>query len=75
MPKVLVVGMAVVDFLFEVDSMPDSAEKYAASGASIIGGGGAANAACAIARLGGDAMLAARIGADMIGQLLSLIHI
>jgi len=70
MTKVLVVGMAVIDFIFEVESMPDSAEKYAASGASIIGGGGAANAACAIARLGGDAMLAARIGADMIGQLI-----
>jgi len=70
MPKVLVVGMAVVDFIFEVDSMPHSAEKYAAGGASIVGGGGAANAACAIAKLGGNAMLAARVGADMIGQLI-----
>jgi len=62
--------MAVVDFLFEVDSMPDSAEKYVASNAQIVGGGGAANAACAVARLGGNAMLAARVGNDMIGNLI-----
>ena len=70
MATVLVVGMAVVDFLFEVDSMPDRAEKYVASNAQIVGGGGAANAACAIAKLGGNAMLAARIGDDMIGNLI-----
>lgn len=70
MPDVLVVGMAVVDFLFEVDSMPDKAEKYVASNAQIVGGGGAANAACAIAALGGSALLSARVGNDMVGTLI-----
>ena len=70
MTSVLVTGMAVVDFLFEVDAMPDRAEKYVATNAQIVGGGGAANAACAIARLGGNAMLAARVGDDMIGNLI-----
>jgi len=70
MTSVLVVGMATVDFLFEVDAMPVRAEKYIARDAQIIGGGGAANAACAIAKLGGTALLAARVGEDTIGKLI-----
>ena len=70
MQPVLVVGMAVIDFVFEVDNMPVSAEKYIASEASVVGGGGAANAAVAIANLGGTAMLAGRIGEDTIGDLI-----
>jgi len=62
--------MATVDFLFEVDCMPANAEKYIAGNAQIIGGGGAANAACAIAKLGGHALLSARVGDDMIGKLI-----
>jgi len=67
---VLVVGMAVVDFLFEVDTMPRAAEKYRAHDASMVGGGGAANAACAVARLGGHAQLAARVGDDLMGNII-----
>jgi len=70
MTQVLVVGMSVIDFLFEVDVMPTTAEKYAARDAQIVGGGGAANAACAIANLGGDACLVSRIGGDLIGELI-----
>lgn len=71
MAQVLVVGMATIDFIFEVDAMPASAEKYVAHNARIVGGGGAANAACAIATLGGRAMLAARVGDDMVGHLVA----
>jgi len=70
MTSVLVVGMAVIDFVFEVDAMPSTAEKYIASGASVVGGGGAANAAVAIANLGGHAVLSGRIGDDMVGDLI-----
>ena len=70
MIRVLVVGMAVIDFVFEVESMPAAAEKYVASGAQVVGGGGAANAAVAIANLGGNALLAGRIGDDMVGELI-----
>ena len=70
MTTVLLVGMATVDFLFEVEVMPARAEKYSANNAQIVGGGGAANAACAIARLGGHAVLAARVGNDMPGHLI-----
>ncbi len=70
MTQVLVVGLAVVDLLFEVTELPAQAEKYIASDAGIVGGGGAANAAVAISRLGGHARLAARIGDDMFGDLI-----
>lgn len=60
----------MVDFVFEVDSMPVAAEKYKARDAQIVGGGGAANAACAIAKLGGHAQIAARVGDDFMGKLI-----
>ena len=70
MTDVLVVGMAVADFLFEVPSMPAASEKYVAHNACIVGGGGAANAACAISKLGGEVCLAARVGDDLIGRII-----
>jgi sulfofructose kinase len=64
MTKIVTTGVAVVDFVFFLDEMPRLAEKYRANGAEITGGGGAANAAAAIARLGGhaDAGEPARLG-------------
>lgn len=70
MATVLVAGVAVIDFVFQVDEMPRRAEKYRARGAEIIGGGGAANAAVTIARLGGSAMLATRLGDDAIADMI-----
>ena len=70
MATVLFCGMAVVDFVFEVDEMPSRAEKYRASGAQVLGGGCAATAAVACARLGGFAQMAGRVGADQIGDLI-----
>jgi sulfofructose kinase len=62
--------MAVIDFVFELERMPRKAEKYRADAAEIVGGGGAANAAVTVARLGGDAHLFGRIGNDQIGNLI-----
>jgi len=70
MANVFVTGIAVVDFVFSVDEMPTQAEKYRANNAAVIGGGCAANAAVAIARLGGQATLAARLGSDQLGDLI-----
>jgi sulfofructose kinase len=70
MTAVLVAGVAVIDFVFLVDAMPRHAEKFRARDAAISGGGCAANAAAAVARLGGHARLAARIGADQIGDMI-----
>ncbi len=70
MTRVLVAGVAVVDLVFRVDEMPRRAEKYRAQDARIVGGGCAANAAVAIARLGGEATLAARLGNDAIAGMI-----
>ena len=70
MACVLVVGIAVVDFVFQVDEMPSEAIKYRARDAEITGGGCAANAAVAISRLGGQARLVSRLGGDFIGDLI-----
>lgn len=70
MAQVLVAGVAVLDFVFQMQEMPRTAEKYRADGAAIVGGGNAANSAVAIARLGGNARLAARLGDDEIAGLI-----
>lgn len=70
MAAILLAGVAVIDFVFMLDAFPRSAEKYRARDAAMVGGGCAANAAVAVARLGGQAMLAARIGADPVGDLI-----
>lgn len=71
MAEVLFCGMAVVDFVFQVDEMPRAAEKYRADDAGIVGGGCAATAAVACARLGGRALMAGRLGDDQIGALIA----
>lgn len=68
MTRVLCIGSAVVDFTFTFDEMPERAEKYVAKTAAVVGGGIAANAAVAIARLGGDVLLSAQLGDDSVGD-------
>ncbi len=67
MADVLCIGHAVEDHVFSVDALPTKAVKHQARGFTVVGGGPAANAAVAIARLGGGARLAARVGADTVG--------
>jgi sulfofructose kinase len=68
MASVLCVGIAVLDHVFAVETMPSRAEKYRATDLAVVGGGIAANAAVAVARLGGSAHLAARLGQDGTAQ-------
>lgn len=63
-------GVAVLDFLFQMQEFPDRPDKYRAEGASITGGGNAANAAVAIARLEGSPHLSSRLGDDEIADLI-----
>ena len=58
MARVLCVGSSVVDLVFRLDALPSEAGKLKASDARLIGGGCAANAAVAVARLGGEPRLA-----------------
>lgn len=69
MARVLCIGQAVQDFVFNVHELPAAASKHRAHGFRSIGGGPAATAAAAICRLGGGAMLCARIGDDDIGRI------
>jgi sulfofructose kinase len=70
MTLVLCTGVSVVDFVFSVAEMPREAVKYRSTDSVIVGGGCAANAAVAVSRLGGEAWLAARIGDDVIADLM-----
>ena len=69
MARVLCVGSSVVDFVFRLDAFPTQAGKVRAADARMVGGGCAANAAVAVARLGGEAWLAARLGDDAVGRM------
>jgi sulfofructose kinase len=66
---VLCVGHAVQDFVFGVAALPTRGEKYRASAFVTVGGGPAATAAVAIAKLGGRARLAARLGDDPVADV------
>lgn len=66
--EVLIAGMAVADFVFRVPAIPVEAEKYRADSMEIVVGGPAANAAIAIARLGGRAVLSTRLGEDGVAD-------
>ena len=70
MKTVLVTGVSVIDFIFQLDEIPKKSEKFRALEASISGGGVAANAAVAISRLGGSATLVSRLGKDQIGNII-----
>lgn len=59
---VLCVGLAVLDQVFAVERFPSPHAKTRATDFTAVNGGGAANAAIAIARLGGTARLAAPLG-------------
>lgn len=68
--KILVAGVSVVDFVFQLDQFPNRGEKYRARDVATVGGGNAANAAVAAARLGGQVMLASRLGDDDVGDMI-----
>ncbi len=70
MSRVYCLGIAVLDFVMTCETMPQMPTKYRATDASIVAGGGATNAAIAIAALGGDVSLAARLGHDEIADLI-----
>ena len=63
-PVVLCAGIAVEDFLFKVDTFPAPGTKIRASELVATTGGCAANAAVAVARLGGRARFSGPVGTD-----------
>lgn len=69
---VVCAGMGVYDYVFRLDEFPKPGEKRRAREFTAVIGGGAANAAVAIARLGGKPRFAAPLGGpaeiDAIGE-------
>jgi sugar/nucleoside kinase (ribokinase family) len=61
-PRILCAGIIVLDEVFRVDKFPQPDGKVPAQGFFVVNGGCAANAAVAIARLGGHAALAGPMG-------------
>ena len=70
MKHVLCIGNAVQDFVFATPTIPTRPEKYRADAFDTVGGGPAATAAVAIARLGGRASLITRLGDDQVADLI-----
>jgi sugar/nucleoside kinase (ribokinase family) len=60
--RILCAGIIVLDEVFRVDEFPQADGKVQAKGYFLVNGGCAANAAVAIARLGGRASLAGPMG-------------
>jgi sulfofructose kinase len=61
-PRILCAGIIVLDEVFRVEEFPRPDGKVQAKGFFVVNGGCAANAAVAIARLGGRAALAGPMG-------------
>ena len=61
-PRVLCAGIVVLDEVFRVEDFPNPDGKVQARDFFVVNGGCAANAAVAVARLGGDAVLACPMG-------------
>ncbi len=66
--KICCVGIAVLDRIFTVDSLPKEEGKFFASNFTEVGGGPAATAAVACARLGIEVDMIARVGDDATGK-------
>ncbi len=65
---VLCVGHAVQDHVYRLPRLPVGGSKNRATAFTSVGGGPAATAAVTIARLGGRARLAARVGDDAVAD-------
>ena len=65
---ILCAGIIVLDEVFQADHLPQPDEKIQAQSFFIVNGGCAANAAVAVARLGGRAVLAGPLGDDANGE-------
>ena len=65
---VFCLGIATLDYVYSVETMPTRGEKYRSRGLAVVGGGCAGNASVAIARLGGACWLATRLADDFTGD-------
>jgi sulfofructose kinase len=66
--RVVCIGIATLDAIVEVERLPGHDERTPATDSALAGGGVAATAAVALARLGVATALIARVGADRSGR-------
>ena len=71
MAKVICVGHSALDRVFTVEAWPQASAKVRAHAYAEVGGGMAANAAVAVARLGGAAHFWGPAGADSVAEVMS----
>ncbi|SDY75640.1 sulfofructose kinase [Jannaschia faecimaris] len=71
MTRLLVCGIAVMDYVHRVETLPTVEGKHRSTSFERIGGGCAANAAVGAARLGAEVTLMTRLGADATGDELA----
>ncbi|MDD4124486.1 MAG: ribokinase [Eubacteriales bacterium] len=69
-PKILVAGSFVMDLIVSTERFPSSGETVIGCGFSTVPGGKGANQAIQAARLGADATIIGKVGADDFGKLL-----
>jgi sulfofructose kinase len=68
MTSIICIGIAVMDQIFTLDSLPKEGGKYFANNYLEVGGGPAATAAVTIAKLGGQVEFWGRVGDGKIGD-------
>jgi hypothetical protein len=68
MARILCLGMSALDAIYRVSALPTAPVKILATGFRESGGGMAANASVAVARLGSDVEYWGRLGADALGD-------
>ncbi len=68
MSGVFCLGIATLDYVYSVETLPTRGEKYRSRDLAVVGGGCAGNASVAIARLGGRSWLATRLADDLTGD-------
>jgi sulfofructose kinase len=69
--KVICIGHSALDRVFTVEAWPQTSAKVHASSLVEVGGGMAANAAVAVARLGGEAYFWGPVGEDSVADVMS----
>ena len=70
MKPIICVGHSALDRVFTVEAWPQGSAKVVATRFAEVGGGMAANAAVAVARLGGEAHFWGPVGADSVADIM-----
>ena len=68
---IVVVGSLNMDFVVQVDALPERGQTVSGRAFAMLPGGKGANQACAAGRLGGRCQIIGRVGRDVFGETLT----